>query len=86
MRPRKPCVNDLVASLTRLREYVIQNASIGEDLEMDNMPRDVGALFRQASSIRKILGEMSDWIDTALEDDIGLVRIRWCHVSDPVDR
>lgn len=81
MRPRKPCVNDLVASLTRLRKYVIQNAAMGRELELDNMPRDVGALFRQASSIRKILGEMSDWIDTALEDDMELVRIRWCHVK-----
>lgn len=49
------------------------------------MPREVGFLFKQASSIRKILGEMSDWIDTAVRwqdaDDMELVRIRWCHVK-----
>lgn len=70
-------VNDLVASLTRLREYVIQNAAMGGELELDNMPSEVGFLFKEASSIRKILGEMSHWIDTAVADDIGLVRIRW---------
>jgi hypothetical protein len=50
---------------------------MGGELELDNMPSEVGFLFKEASSIRKILGEMSHWIDTAVADDIGLVRIRW---------